>query len=361
MVEFTSTRKPDMELSIGHLSRAEQFKIWQQISARIGDVTYDTETEQDDTPFKSIAWNLGPMLLTETSFPVSTMERTKRHIALGNADYVRVRIFGGGFGTSVVNGRKVDVVPGEVHFVHGSSEVWMRAQAVDILGLLIPYDALDIDPASLGGYFSASARSATGRIITSAIQTALAEMPYTEPGEIPALAAALMGMVRGLLTHVSPEDSDRQAFAILQGHAVRQYVDAHLMDTDLTVERLSSIFGASRASIYRHFPEGEGLMAYVKNRRLDRCLLELVRTEKSRGAVRRVSERWGYADASHFFRLFRDRFGVAPSEVLGLSLGAGEAVGTIFPDFSFLLQGDLDGRSLIARLQDPKMPECGAD
>ena len=39
-----------------------------------------------------------------------------------------------------------------------------------------------------------------------------------------------------------------------------------------------------------------------------------------RGRVREISERLGFADAGHFTRAFRQRFGVAPSDHLGIRL-----------------------------------------
>ena len=351
-------RKPDMTLPIAHLPRPDQYKLWQQISSRIGDVEFDERTDADDTPFVSIAWNLGHMLLTDTSFPISKVTRTKRHIAMGNSDYVRLRMFRGGSGHSIVDDNDVPIVPREVHFVHGSSEVRMTAQARGIIGLLIPYELLDIDVSRVDGYFSAPAGSPTARLMGAALETTLSDMPRTLPGDVPMLASALIGMVRGLLLHSASEEEDRESFNLLQRHAIRQYVDDNLQDNELTVDRLSEVFNASRASIYRHFTDDGGLQKYVTNRRLDRCFLALLETEPKRGAVRRIAESWGFLDPSHFLKRFRERFDTPPTDILGLGRGddgeaaAGDA--SAFPDFSYLLRSDLDHASILARLKEKR-------
>ncbi|MGD1924583.1 MAG: hypothetical protein ACFB03_10385 [Paracoccaceae bacterium] len=191
-------RKPDMALDFSALERAQQFEMWRQISSPIGDVLFNDETRADDTPFTSVAWNLSQLVLTTTSFPMSTVIRNDTHIAKGNSDYVRIRIFRGGGGTSVVDNKSVTVVPDDVHFVHGSSRVHLTARADDILGLLLPYELLDFDSSRVDRYFSVPAAEPTARMIRAALETTLLEMPRTEIGYIPRLASALIGLLRGL-------------------------------------------------------------------------------------------------------------------------------------------------------------------
>lgn len=160
----TPLRKPDMALDFSSIEREQQFKMLQQIGVPIGSVLFNDAVRADDTPFTSIAWNLGQMVLTTTSFSMSTVVRTDEHIAKGNSDYVRIRIFRGGGGSSVVDKKSVIIVPDDVHFVHGTSRVHLTARADDILGLLIPYDLLDFNPSKVDRYFSVAAAEPTSRM-----------------------------------------------------------------------------------------------------------------------------------------------------------------------------------------------------
>ncbi|MEL6205992.1 MAG: helix-turn-helix domain-containing protein [Pseudomonadota bacterium] len=335
-----------MALELSNLPREEQYALFQKISAPIGDVVYSDETHADDTPFESVAWNLGQLMLTTTRFPMATMIRNETHIAAGNCEYVRIRIFRGGGGTSLVDDHQIDVVPDDVHFVHGTSKVQMTVRADDILGLLIPYEVVEFDGSAPSRYFSIGGRDITARMIRAALETTLAEMPITAPGELPKLAAALIGLVRGLLVYSAEELADDQSFRLLQGHSIRSFVDQNLLDETLTAERLSEEFGASRASVYRHFAEFGGLRKYTLSRRLDRCMFDLVNAAEERGAVRRIAESWGFDETAQFSRQFRERFGVSPSETLGLQGKAHGQAGVspemVFPDFAFLLRDEDD-------------------
>lgn len=353
-------RKPDMALDISSLDREQQFTIWKQIGSPIGDVFFNDESRADDTPFTSVAWNLSQLVLTTTSFPMSTVVRTEEHIAKGNSDYVRIRIFRGGGGSSIVDNRTVNVVPGDVHFVHGTSRVNLTARADDILGLLIPYDLIDFDSSKVDRYFSVPATEPTSRLIRAALETTLLNMPRTEIGHVPRLASALIGLIRGLLLHEAVEMSEDTSFRILQQHAVRQFVDRHLTGAELTADRLSEEFNASRSTIYRHFSELGGLRKYVLNRRLDRSMFDLVTAEKNRGAVSQIAEKWGFSDMGLFSRQFRSRFGTSPTDVLGIRQSddpapdmSGNDETAVFPEFAFLLEGSDDPIKYLENLQDP--------
>ena len=271
-------RKPDMSLKLAGLDRPEQFKAWQTISAPIGDVIFNEDSEKDDTPFESNAWTLGRLLLTTTRFPMSTMIRSDRHIQLGSSDYVRLRIFRG------------------------------------------------------------------ARLISCALETTLQGMPTTAPGDIPLLASALISLVRGMLLHNAPVPAEDQSFRLLQRNAIRQYVDDNLVGKDITVELLCDVFHASRASVYRHFKQDGGLQKYTIERRLDRCLYDLLVAPITHGMVRRAAEQWGFDNASYFNRRFREKFGMTPGAVINMR-DAEAATDTVddvrqmnFPDFAYILK-----------------------
>ncbi|MEL7471317.1 MAG: helix-turn-helix domain-containing protein [Pseudomonadota bacterium] len=320
---------------------------------------FNDETRADDTPFTSVAWNLSQMVLTTTSFPMSTVIRNDAHIAKGNSDYIRIRIFRGGGGTSVVDNRHVTVVPDDVHFVHGSSRVHLTARADDILGLLIPYDLLDFDSSKVDRYFSVPAAEPTSRMIRAALETTLIEMPRTEIGHIPRLASALIGLIRGLLVYEAAEVTDDTSFRLLQQHAVRQFVDQNLLDANLTADRLCEEFNASRSTIYRHFSDLGGLRKHILNRRLDRSMFDLVIAEKTRGAVTQIAGKWGFSDTALFSRQFRERFGTPPIDALGLrhtgeshQNAADSTDVTAFPEFAYVLDGSDDPVEYLSVLKE---------
>ena len=100
--------------------------------------------------------------------------------------------------------------------------------------------------------------------------------------------------------------------------------------TPITLEDLCSTVYASRRSLMRGFREhlGMGPMAYLKLRRLHGVHGQLLRHEPGSVRVMDLASRWGFHNAGHFARDYRDLFGEQPHETLRrLSRGGATAAG----------------------------------
>jgi AraC-like DNA-binding protein len=91
------------------------------------------------------------------------------------------------------------------------------------------------------------------------------------------------------------------------------YIEAHLLDPALGVDRLVQALGSSRAAIYRSFPSAGGISAFIRARRLERAREALARRTGSRPTVAEIARAHGFASESHFSRAFREAFGQAPA------------------------------------------------
>lgn len=105
-------------------------------------------------------------------------------------------------------------------------------------------------------------------------------------------------------------DVARDALAL----KAKAFVKGRLGHHALGPEEVARALGLSRTALYRLFQEGGGVALYIREQRLRRCFADLV-SERGRGAqVAEIAWRWGFADAAHFTRLFKERFGCTPSE-----------------------------------------------
>ncbi|WP_031077655.1 helix-turn-helix domain-containing protein [Streptomyces sp. NRRL WC-3742] len=96
---------------------------------------------------------------------------------------------------------------------------------------------------------------------------------------------------------------------------VREYIDRHLGDPDLSPERIARAHHISVRYLHRLF-EGEGVTVsrLVQQLRLDACARELVRRGRTTPTVSAVAQRWGFVNPAHFSRTFRAAYGVSPRE-----------------------------------------------
>jgi AraC-like DNA-binding protein len=97
---------------------------------------------------------------------------------------------------------------------------------------------------------------------------------------------------------------------------VRSYIEDRLDDPDLSPAAIAAAHGVSVRTLQLAFAEtGTTVTRHVRDRRLKACYRDLTRPGPAE-TVTDVAFRWGFNDAGHFSRTFRQEFGVTPSAVL---------------------------------------------
>jgi len=96
---------------------------------------------------------------------------------------------------------------------------------------------------------------------------------------------------------------------------VRQYIESHLADSDLTIERIARELRCSKRYLHRVF-EGEETTVerYIWQSRLDRCRHALEHEDAAGRSISATAYHWGFNSTAHFSRLFKAQFGLTPTE-----------------------------------------------
>jgi AraC-like DNA-binding protein len=96
---------------------------------------------------------------------------------------------------------------------------------------------------------------------------------------------------------------------------IKALIDARLAESDLCVGSIAAQLGLSAGHVHRLFKgEAVPLSQYIWNHRLDACSRDLLDPRLASQSVSAIAYDWGFNDAAHFSRAFRDKFGCAPRD-----------------------------------------------
>lgn len=136
------------------------------------------------------------------------------------------------------------------------------------------------------------------------------EAPMLERTIVDLLCVAIASSIRS----VAPRRIGARAAALL----ARQEIERLLGSPALSVAGLCRTLQVSRTGLHRLFEADGGVQAYIRGRRLEAARRALADPDRSE-PIQLIAEQLGFSDASHLSRLFRNRYGQAPSELRALN------------------------------------------
>jgi AraC-like DNA-binding protein len=96
---------------------------------------------------------------------------------------------------------------------------------------------------------------------------------------------------------------------------IKRYIEANLRNPELTVRSVASAFGISPRYLHILFThENETVSSYVLRRRLEECGKQLSDALWRRRTITEIAFGWGFNNATHFARVFRNRYGTSPRD-----------------------------------------------
>ncbi|MBT3154225.1 helix-turn-helix domain-containing protein [Streptomyces sp. CHD11] len=97
------------------------------------------------------------------------------------------------------------------------------------------------------------------------------------------------------------------------GLRITQYILAHLADPDLSAARIAAAHNISVRHLYAVLSRsGISLGDWIRTRRLAACRRELAGPNGRLQTIAAVGRRWGFVDATHFSKVFKQAYGIPP-------------------------------------------------
>ena len=157
-----------------------------------------------------------------------------------------------------------------------------------------------------------SARTGTGRIAHDFIHAAFGEAPKLSAVMALGVADTLIDLLLLPLREAGTA-FDRGGPVALYERA-QAFIHDHLRDPDLSIDQISGALGCTKRYLHMLFSDrGMTVSDYIWRARLLNCRQEL---ETHGGkTITDVAFSWGFSSSSHFSRVFRNYFGIAPSSI----------------------------------------------
>jgi AraC-like DNA-binding protein len=226
-------------------------------------------------------------------------------------------------GTTVFeqSGRAAVLRPGDFTLVDLSrpSRVRHEDDKHEVAAVVFPHDALPLRHDELA---RVTAVRVPGRDGLGAPIVALARQLARHVDDYGATeGAVLSGALMDLLSVALAERLDRvdavsrptRRRALLA--SVHAFIDRHLPDPRLSPGSIASSHHISLRLLHKLFEEqGTSVGRWIRERRLERCRRDLLDPALSEVPASAIAFMWGFADAAHFTRVFRESYGHPPGE-----------------------------------------------
>jgi AraC-like DNA-binding protein len=244
------------------------------------------------------------------------IQRTPHLIRKDNRDYVKLVAQVEGVGCFEQNGAKTVLAPGEWSLYDTTKPYTVsNPEPVSQIIMLLPRDpllqlGLDLDRLSVRRF---SGRRGVGRLTYELMMSTFAKLNRDAlPSDDNDLAEQIASYVElavldraGTSTDASLRESTRDR--------IKHFIDAHLDDPRLTLDRIAEAVGCSKRYLHKLFgDEIETLNDYIWQERLERIRQDLADPLMAARSITDIAFTRGFSSSAHFSRRFRDSYGVSP-------------------------------------------------
>ncbi|MFE4450969.1 helix-turn-helix domain-containing protein [Streptomyces sp. NPDC056796] len=129
-----------------------------------------------------------------------------------------------------------------------------------------------------------------------------------------AVAEPSIELVRAVVaSRLGRQDLARAPLEATLSLRITRYMRAHLADSDLSAARIAAAHDISVRHLYTVLARsGIALRDWIRSHRLAECKRELAGPEGRARTIAAVGRSWGFVDATHFSKVFKQAYGVSP-------------------------------------------------
>ena len=285
-------------------------------------VQLDCEPPQRDAPFYgTIDYSrLATIGVSRVTAAPQLVRRTPANIASASEDYFLVSFQISGHGKITQDGRTAALSPGDFALYDSTRPYELELDTpFQQIVLQLPGTVLR---SRLRKTENLTARKVcgergAGQLIVGMIGTLATNIDTLETNSVVAVAESIENiLVAGLCSLPGAADPVVSELTAFHRGLVMAYVTQHLRDPRLSVNMIAAHLRLSTSTIHRAFAGAPcTLHAWLWNQRLDGAKRELCEPALAKHSITQIAFSWGFNDAAHFSRTFRQRFGCSPRDL----------------------------------------------
>ena len=260
---------------------------------------------------------LDRMSIVEVTATSHEVHRTPALIAQAHERYFKLNLQLEGTGLLIQDNREAVLQPGDLAIYDTNRPYTLTfEEQARIMVVMFPCDALSL-PTDYVGQLAAVRMGATGlsEIVGQFIRQLSENLDVLNGPSGSRLATNALDLVSTMLHAEMDMTPDRMKPQALLAVSVREYIDANLSDPLLSPASIAAAHFISTRHLHNVFHEsGTTVASFIRSQRLDGARRDLRDPLHAGKSVGTVAARWGFLDAAHFSRTFRDAFGVPPSD-----------------------------------------------
>lgn len=307
--------------STDSLPGTDRFTWWHDmtVSTLISTVLHSAHTV--DFHATADILDLGCAQITAMTYPPLTSKRTPRLIRQNDPEYYQLSLTVHGDMSLSQSRREATFGDGDLVLYDSSRpfDGWTGSACGKVTQIVAQFpkrrlplpprlvDRLIATPMPRDGGF-------TGLLSTFLAQVTAAPHQYG-PRDTGHLSTVLFDLIAATVAHHLDDphtvalESRQHALAL----RVRAFIQHHLGDTDLTVERVAGAHHLSLRSLYRLFEQqGTTPAAYIRHQRLEAARRDLADPGLAARPISAVAACWGFVRPTDFSRAFRTTYGTPP-------------------------------------------------
>ncbi|MGW8816228.1 AraC-like ligand-binding domain-containing protein [Gordonia terrae] len=231
--------------------------------------------------------------------------------------YLAVLQLAGGFRVEQ-DGRIASLGPGDMCFIDSRSPVSVEASDdYRAVGVVFPGHVLSYPPASLAGLTARAVQGNSGFAapVSSMLLTLNRTMATIDTSHHYKMMRGVVEVVESIFAAMDTGGGDALTVHESRIDKIKEYLEAHLSDRDLNPGSVAAAHYISARHLHYLFREtGVSMSTWVRTRRLERCLADLVDDRLAHVHIATIARNWGFHSTSHFGQVVKSATGLSPKQ-----------------------------------------------